>query len=630
MQTAYIANNQYPLGEKDKLNSTGSNSAYDQTHQYYHSSVRRFLNEFGYYDVFIVEPNQGYIVYSVYKELDFATSLKQGPYSTSGIAEAFNKGLTLKNGETYLTDFSAYLPSYNNPASFISTPIYQNNQLIGVLIFQMPIDRINNLMTHDGKWAELGFGESGETYLVGQDGTLRNESRFFIEDKDAYIALIKNVGMQQADDIATKGTTIKLQLVDSSGAQKALAGQSGFEIFNDYRNVPVLSSFGPIKVGNLTWALMSEVDEEEAFKATQTLTEHILATEIIIIIVTIVVPILVGLQLSRVLIKPLNVLSKRFTELSTGEADLTVRLRKSNTPEINDIVGGFNAFIAQIGNVFGTVKDSVSRIASSGTELGVTTEQTNVTLHEQENAIAQLRESIDQFSVSAARINEQTDTALLEANEAKDKTEENAERAALAADNIKHLVTEVTGSSQTIRTLQESVKDIGDVLGVINSIAEQTNLLALNAAIEAARAGEHGRGFAVVADEVRSLASRTQDSTVTIQSQITNLTEIAERSFESMERASISAEGGIHLVDDVNETLHELKETIVRLTTMSSEISNATASQGDSIEHITESMIALGDRAKEISNASANVTGVASELSSVAEELKMETNRYKV
>jgi methyl-accepting chemotaxis protein len=251
-------------------------------------------------------------------------------------------------------------------------------------------------------------------------------------------------------------------------------------------------------------------------------------------------------------------------------------------------------------------------------------------LHEQENAIAQLRDSIDQFSVSAARINEQTDAALIEANEANDKTEENAERAALAADNIKHLVTEVTGSSQTIRTLQESVKDIGDVLGVINSIAEQTNLLALNAAIEAARAGEHGRGFAVVADEVRSLASRTQDSTVTIQSQITNLTEIAERSFESMERACISAEGGIHLVDDVNETLHELKETIVRLTTMSSEISNATASQGNSIEHITESMIALGDRAKEISNASANVTGVASELSSVAEELKMETNRYKV
>lgn len=630
MQSQFISLNPNPLGEKDNLNSINDNSEYDLTHKRYHSSVRTFLKEFGYYDVFIVEPTQGYIVYSVFKELDFATSLKFGPYKNTGIAEAFNEGLNLNKGETYLTDFEAYLPSYNNAASFISTPIYEGNKLLGVLIFQMPIDRLNNLMTQKEKWAESGFGESGEIYLVGQDKTLRNESRFFVEDKEGYLSLIKRVGMTQTDQITNKDTTIAIQPVETEGVRDALSGSVGFAIFNDYREVPVLSSYGPIEFGNNRWAIMSEIDEEEAFKAVNTLSNYIWGTALTIITVIAIVAAFIALQLSNSLVKPLTILASRFESLSQGEADLTVRLDKSNTPEINKIVLGFNAFIGQISEAFSSVQEAVSRIASSGTELGVTTEQTNVTLNEQENSIKQVHESIEQFSVSVSEINNQTQTALTDANEAKDKTEENAERATLAADNIKQLVTEVNKSSKTIKQLQDSVKGIGDVLGVINAIAEQTNLLALNAAIEAARAGEQGRGFAVVADEVRSLASRTQESTVTIQTQITQLTDITQQSFESMERASISAEGGIHLVDDVNETLHELKETIVKLSSMSSEISSAAQMQGYSIENITESMTELNNRAKEITEASANITGVASELSSVAEELKEETKRYKV
>jgi methyl-accepting chemotaxis protein len=183
LQSQFISLNPSPLGEKDKLNSIGDGSEYDELHERYHSTVRTFLKEFGYYDVFIVEPKQGYIVYSVFKELDFATSLKFGPYKDSGIAEAFNEGLKLQNGQTYLTDFKPYLPSYNNAASFISSPIFDGSQLVGVLIFQMPIDRLNALMTQKGKWANSGFGASGAIYLVGQDKTLRNESRFFVEDK---------------------------------------------------------------------------------------------------------------------------------------------------------------------------------------------------------------------------------------------------------------------------------------------------------------------------------------------------------------------------------------------------------------------------------------------------------------
>ena len=630
LQSQFISLNPNPLGQKDELVAIGDNSDYDKVHQRYHTSIRTFLREFGYYDVFLVEPDDGYIVYSVFKELDYATSLKHGPYNQSGIAEAFNRALSLQDGETYLTDFAPYLPSYNNAASFISTPVFDAGQRVAVLIFQMPIDRINSLMTQKGQWGDSGFGASGEIYLVGQDKTLRNESRFFVEDKSGYLALLKSVGIKEASIIENKDTTISIQPVHTPGVAKALNGNTGFDIFNDYREVSVLSSFGPIEIGAQRWAIMSEIDEEEAFQALTSLADYIWGTALVIVVVIVLLTLVVALQLTNSLTQPLDSLAVRFSELSEGDADLSVRLEPSRTPEIQRIVQGFNKFIGEISSVFGSVKQSVSRIAASGNELRVTTDTTNVALKEQTESLVHVQDSVSQLSHSVSDITSQTEEALSEALAVQERTERNSERAELAGENIRQLVTEVNNSSETIKTLQTQVQDISEVLNVITSIAEQTNLLALNAAIEAARAGEHGRGFAVVADEVRSLASRTQESTVTIQSQIKGLTDATELSFQSMQRASVSAEGGIHLVSAVNDTLSELKETITKLSNMSSEIFSATKTQGQAIRSITENLTELNQKASEITESSTKISGVTSELAAVSDDLKHETSRYQV
>ena len=239
-QYQYISNNPQPLGSKDNMDvPVGDNSSYAMIHKKYHPIIRDYLKKFGYYDIFIVEPVSGNIVYSVFKELDFGTSLKSGPYSNTNFAKAFNLALNSnKKDSVHLIDFAPYLPSYNGAASFISSPIYDGGSLVGVLIFQMPVGRINEIMQlHEG------MGESGETYLVGPDKLMRSQSRFSEEN------------------------TLLERKVDTVGANKALNGDSGSEIFTDYRNVEVLSAYAPLKLVDLNWGILAEIDKSEAFAA---------------------------------------------------------------------------------------------------------------------------------------------------------------------------------------------------------------------------------------------------------------------------------------------------------------------------------------------------------------------------
>ena len=138
-------------------------------------------------------------MYSVFKEVDFATSLVDGPFAESNIANAFNEARHAGHHEFIeLEDFEPYHPSYNLHASFISSPIYDGDDLIGVLIFQMPIDRINHVMTSDNRWEDVGLGHTGETYIVGADYKIRNQSRFLIEDYENYFKMLVEIGTDES------------------------------------------------------------------------------------------------------------------------------------------------------------------------------------------------------------------------------------------------------------------------------------------------------------------------------------------------------------------------------------------------------------------------------------------------
>ena len=246
--------------QQPEMNDAGDGTEYSRVHSEYHTLFKNYLEEYGYYDIFLVEPHSGVIIYSVYKETDFGTSLLTGPYKDTNIAAAYLDALQASSEDfVTLEDFAYYEPS-DGAASFVASPIFVQDELAGVLLFQLPIDQINAVMQE-----QAGMGETGETYLVGSDLLMRSDSRFSDE------------------------STIFVQEIDTVSANKALNGEEGFDIIEDYRGVSVLSSYAKLDISHVDWAILAEIDEVEAFApARQQLTMTILSVTVIGVIVVVI------------------------------------------------------------------------------------------------------------------------------------------------------------------------------------------------------------------------------------------------------------------------------------------------------------------------------------------------------
>jgi HAMP domain-containing protein len=322
LQKIYIHDNPFETGSKHLLDDALDGSTYSQAHRQYHPSIRNFLERFGYYDIFLIDHETGKVVYSVFKEVDFGTSLIDGPYWGTNLAEAFQSARDAGRGKFKIVDFRPYAPSYGAQASFIATPIYDGDEVIGVLAFQMPVDRINDIMTSRQEWGRVGLGETGETYIVGDDLTLRNQSRFLIEDRENYLQMIKQLGVAfgTVRQIEAMGSSIGLQEVRTEGTLAAVGGASGTGIFPDYRGVPVFSAYRQLDVPDLNWAIMSEIDRAEALAPVRAMRNRSLALLAILFLVIVGVAIWFSGSLTR----PIKRLAGIAAELAEGRLDRSI------------------------------------------------------------------------------------------------------------------------------------------------------------------------------------------------------------------------------------------------------------------------------------------------------------------
>jgi len=566
-------------------------SSYALSHEKYHPAFRHFIEEFGYYDLFLVDHVTGDIVYSVFKELDYTTSLIDGPYANSGIGKAFAMANKASDKNfTGLTDFAPYIPSYNAPASFIASPIYYNETKVGILILQMPVDKINEVMTHDKNWKEIGLGDSGETYLVGSDFTMRSNNRFLIEDKAEYLDLMAEVGLNSENIkyMDDKGTSIGLQLVETQGTKAALSGETGVAIFPDYRNISVLSAYKPLNIGGLNWAIMSEIDAEEAFAPVKIIRNKITQTTILILGFALFIGPLLGWLLARTVVTPINELKKTIHSMAEGEGDLTQRIEVNGNKSITAI---------------------------------------NTKQHKQ---IKTIEDRLEDAKESTLEVNRVTDIIKEQSQEGVDIVHQGLAKFSTTYDEMASLGDIISETVICIDQLKQDNDKIVSVIDVINSIADQTNLLALNAAIEAARAGEAGRGFAVVADEVRALASRTGEATLEVSEMIDAIKSGTDTVVQAMERGQQSTTSCSEQVTEAKEILSSIDDAIGQISDGVSVITSAAEDQNTSFDQVAKNFGILDEQFNKSQKATSITLQVGEDMSKMSMKLHEMVSCFKL
>ena len=345
LQYHYLTNNPKPVGEKNQQLDARDGSNYSKVHRKYHPNFNEIIEKFGYYDLFLIDPETGNIVYSVYKETDYATSLFLGPYRRSNLAAVVNEVLDNPGkGAVQIVDFEAYRPSYEAPAAFLAGPIYDGPKMVGILAIQLPVEQINRVMTEGQDWKGSGLGETGETYLVGNDRLMRSVSRFFIETPEDYKKKLRSQGTSEETIQLMKNfdTTILLQEVNTMAAQRALSGKEGTQEVRDYRGVPVLSAYKPLDIEGLRWVILAEMDIAEAYQPLRDLQRSIfILTVVLILFVTWLANVA-----ANVFVKPIKRLSEGAREVGEGHLDTEVKLDSDD--EFGELAQTFNAMVQNL------------------------------------------------------------------------------------------------------------------------------------------------------------------------------------------------------------------------------------------------------------------------------------------
>lgn len=338
IQYHYLANNPYPIGEKYKLDDPKDGSNYSRVNARYNSKFANIAERFGYYDMFLLDLN-GNVVYLFSNEGDIGTNLLLGPVADSNLVQAF-RDCRRSNSTAYvkIVDFQPYIYSYNQPSAFIASPIFDGPQMIGVLAFQIPADRVSDIINGYQEWKQNGLGDTGETYLVGSDGLMRSKSRFLIEDKDKFTKSLRETGLPESSikKIRALDTTILLLPVDVDGVKQALFGKSVLQRNRNYRGKEVLGAYQPVEIDGLRWAIAAEMATSEAFAPIGTFQRQVvIGATLIVVMVT-----LVAMWLARLFVKPIDRLIDSTKKLDSGDGK---RIVESGTrDEFNDLASSIN------------------------------------------------------------------------------------------------------------------------------------------------------------------------------------------------------------------------------------------------------------------------------------------------
>lgn len=510
----------------------------------------RYLTHYSYYDLFLIHP-AGTVFYTVKHEKDYGSNLLTGEYAASGLGKLVKK--TLGTKQFGFADFEPYAPSNNAPAAFIAQPLLDQDGNVQLIVaLQIPTEGINAIMQRRD-----GMGNTGETYLVGADHLMRSDS-FLDKENRSLLASFANPQKGSVTTVATR---------------EALAGTTGSKIMTSYHNNWVLSSYAPVNINDTTWAIVAEINKTEVEQPIKTLVTSILIAAVVMIIVIV----LTAFGIARSIATPLTQSVRMANAVARGDLSTTLNVRRKDEIGIlanamqtmtanlkatahvaEQIAGGdltvsvnvlseqdtlgqsLEKMVKKLQEILGGVQTATENVSNGSQQLSSSAQEMSQGASEQAAAAEEASSSMEEM---AANINQNADNAM--------QTEKIASKAAADAQATSNAVVE------TVSAMRNIVKKVS----IIEEIARQTHMLSLNATIEAAKAQDYGKGFSVVAAEVRALASRAQGSAIEIGEIASSSIAVAERAGEMLKVLTPGIQKTAELVQEINAASREQKIT---------------------------------------------------------------------
>ncbi|MBI4332305.1 MAG: methyl-accepting chemotaxis protein [Chloroflexi bacterium] len=484
----------------------------------------------------------------------------------------------------------------------------------GKILTDIVNGEIGNLPEGMGAFYLAGVGKTMDYYIVNRDNKMITESRTYPD------AILKQAGsvvpwektVHGHTDPACAGGKYHTNAGVATGCREAMGfypGQSGQRLLG--ASMPFYDS---------EWTIVVEQEEKEILGPMyQVRNQMILFTFLMGILIA-----AVSILVSRGISQPIHTVMESLKDIAVGEGDLTRRIAVSSKDEIGELSHWFNTFVEKIQGTISSVVGTADNVASASGELSSLSTQIADGTRDQMEKAAQVAAASEEMSATVMEVAQNASHASEAAEDASQAAQKGGRTVARTVEGMNQIATTIKESSAVITQLGGRSNEIGEIIKVIDEIADQTNLLALNAAIEAARAGEQGRGFAVVADEVRKLAERTTKATKEIEKMILAIQEETKKAVASMEASTQQVESEVRVAREAGDALEEIVASVERVTELVQQIAAASQEQSaasDQISRDIESVASVtqgtADGANQIAHSSQELSGLATELQEI-------------
>ena len=522
---------------------------------------------------------------------------------------AFSSDNGKMNKDTYDPRTRGWFKSARAERKTIVTDVY-TDATSGQLIVSIATPIKNGAILIDILLTSLQGVVDGITDQSSVAGIYDNEGRVIVSTGEA-----DKVGQRLSD---------YHEFVDLEKA--LLTNKQGTHQFQ-FNNVYKTAEYMDIKVGeNKTWHILIAMDESIAFKSVTELQ----ITTVIISVVSVLLSAALLVGLLNFLYRPVIQLKDTIVGLSKGDGDLTQRLTVNSKDELGQMASGVNAFIASLQTIMLEIKDASMHLSENATALKENSGQNTAILARHLSETAQVVTAVEEMNATAVEVAANAAKTAEYTQEADVMAQETLDIVGQAKISINDLVLNAVETESNVQQMSNETKSISSILDIIGEIAEQTNLLALNAAIEAARAGEQGRGFAVVADEVRNLASRTKLSTTEIEDALQRLLRGNESVVSSITKTKTLSEDTATGAGQCGVSLENMSRRVSDINSLNMQVATAAEEQSSVTQELTRNLVTISDMVTEVDERVNKTALRAESISSVNSQLLAIVEKFKL